>query len=61
MSQEELILTELAETRKELQQVKTLLMSLTGNAPKKAKAKGKSVEEYRAAFKISHLKNQIKK
>lgn len=61
MTQAQLIITELAATRKELEQVKTLLLSLTGKSPKKANGKGKSVEEYRAALKKSHLKNQIKK
>jgi hypothetical protein len=62
MSHEELILTELAETRAELQQLKALLLAMTGKPTKKAAPKKlkKSVEEYRQELQISHLKKQLK-
>lgn len=61
MSQEELILTELAATRKELAAVKNLLLSLAGKAPKKPANKSKSVSEYRSMRQESFLKKQINK
>lgn len=62
MSHEELILTELAQTREELQQVKALLLALTSKPAKKAAPKKlkKSVDEYRKELHISHLKKQLK-
>lgn len=58
MTESQLILSELAETRRELQQVKILLIALSGK-PAKKPTKGKSVDEYRQERKISHLKKNI--
>lgn len=61
MSQEELILNELAETRRELTQVKALLLAMAGKKPRKPPFNNpKSVNEYKEAFISNHLKKKIK-
>lgn len=56
---EDLLLQELAATRKEIESLRDLIITMTGK-PKAKKARKKTVEDYRKSRAISTLKKQLR-